>query len=289
MVAARQAGAIGASRVPAATPRTRKRFSRTITTSRWDEYLTLLELAQAEGYAVVSLEQWLGQEPDAERTLILRHDVDQCPRSVLRMLRIEVHLGVRSTWYFRWRTARPRVVRAVQRHGAEVGLHYECLSRLVLAARDAGENADVDELIPLARRTLKRELTAWSVLFGPSRSACAHGDTRVAGVNNAALLRDADLGEYGLEYDANASMRTRDLAYWLTDRSKAEGGWRDGLDAAAIIAEHASPVLLLTHPNNWISGPGLWADRLAAKLLPEPRITSRRALRTGSDEPPVQA
>ncbi len=75
----------------------------------------------------MSLEQWLDHEPEGERTLILRHDVDQCPRSVLRMLRIEVRLGLRSTWYFRWRTARPKVVRAVQRHGGEGGLHYESL------------------------------------------------------------------------------------------------------------------------------------------------------------------
>ncbi len=237
----------------------------------------------------MSLEQWLDHEPEAERTLILRHDVDECPRSVLRMLRIEVRLGLRSTWYFRWRTARPKVVRAVQRHGGEGGLHYESLSRLVLAARAADETPDLEALIPLAQRSLKRELTAWTILFGAARSACAHGDTRVPKVNNAELLRNADLGEYGLEYDANASMRTRELAYWLTDRSKADGDWRDGLDAAAVIREHASPVLLLTHPNNWVSGPGLWADRLAAKLLPEPKLTSRRALRTSSDEPPVSA
>ena len=31
--------------------------------------------------------------------MILRHDVDQYPRSALRMSDVEVALGARSTWY----------------------------------------------------------------------------------------------------------------------------------------------------------------------------------------------
>jgi hypothetical protein len=178
-------------------------------------------------------------------------------------------------------------VQAVLEAGGEVGLHYETLSRIVFNERAAGRANAPEQAIEVARRALKRELIAFSVLFGPCRSACAHGDTRVPDVNNAVLLRDCDLHEYGVEFDANASMRSHDLAVWLTDRSKAEGSWRDGLDAAAIIESHVSPVLLLTHPNNWISGAGLWRDRLASKVLREPRLGASRALRTGSDTPPV--
>jgi hypothetical protein len=109
----------------------------------------------------------------------------------------------------------------------------------------------------------------------------------VPDVNNAVLLREVPLAEYGLRFDANASMQSRDLAVWLTDRNRAEGSWRDELDADAIVAAHASPVLLLTHPNNWVSGLGLWQDRLLAATLPEPGIGTGRALRTSSDTPPL--
>ncbi len=277
-----------ASQASGAGTRTRARFSRTASASRWSEYRTLLRQALAEGYEVVALKQWLADDR-GDRVLIVRHDVDQCPSSALRMLEVERELGVRSTWYFRWRTARLRVVRAVLEAGGGVGLHYETLSRIVIGERAAGRQSAPEELIEQARRALRRELIAFSVLFGPSRSACAHGDTRVPGVNNAVLLRDCELHEYGIEFDANASMRSHDLAVWLTDRSRAEGSWRDGLDAEAIIESHASPVLLLTHPNNWISGPGLWLDRLASKLLPQPPLGAERALRTGPDTPPVGA
>lgn len=279
----------GQTVVPVPAARTRARFSRTVSVSRWREYRTVLERAKAEGYAIVALEEWLAGADAGERVLVLRHDVDQCPRSALRMLAIERRVGVEATWYFRWRTARPRAVRAVLAAGGQVGLHYETLSRLVIEARAGGGPAHPDELFDDARRVLRRELIAFSVLFGPARSACAHGDTRAPDVNNALLLRDAELSQYGLEFDANASMRSHRLAVWLTDRSRAEGSWRDGLDAQAIIESHASPVLLLTHPNNWIAGAGLWADRIAAAALPEPGLSRARALRTGTDTPPVMS
>jgi hypothetical protein len=275
---------------PRAT-RTRSRFSRTASLGRWREYRDLLVTATDEGYTMLSLEQWLDGGGGGERVLILRHDVDQCPRSALQMLEIEEKLGLRSTWYFRWRTARQRAIEAVRDAGGEVGLHYETLSRLTIARRAADVQIDRpgadEQLIAEARLELKRELLAFSVLFGPTRSACAHGDTRAADINNALLLRDVPLSDYGLDYDANTSMRPHRLAVWLTDRSAAEGRWRDGLQAHEILASHASPVLLLTHPNNWVSGPGLWRDRVASAALGEPPLGSRSTLRTGRDVPPL--
>lgn len=286
-VGVRTVARAGTAPAPGARPRTRGRLSRTLSRSRWPEYLRLLEQATAAGYNIVTLEQWLDDDQQGERVLILRHDVDQCPRSALWMLAIEQRLGVRSTWYFRWRTARPRVINAVRAAGGEVGLHYETLSRMVIEARAHGAQVRAEELLGPARRMLHRELIAFSILFGSTRSACAHGDTRVPDVNNAVLLRDTALPGYGLEFDANASMRSHDLAVWLTDRSRAERSWRDGLDASEIIASHASPILLLTHPNNWTSGAGLWLDRIASAALPEPRPEASYSLRTGSDQPPV--
>jgi hypothetical protein len=90
------------------------------------------------------------------------------------------------------------------------------------------------------------------------------------------LLIDQDWGSYGLAWDANAAMRRHHLDVWLTDRSTAEGRWKEGLDPIDLLIDRRSPILAVVHPNNWVSGLGLWLDR----VLPV-------SLRTGSDAPPL--
>jgi len=235
----------------------------------------VLKTALGAGYQVVSLESFLdgAVDPDEGPILILRHDVDQHSSSALRMSDVEVALGVRSTWYLRWRTANRPLVDELRRRGGEVGFHYETLSSALLG----GENlpAESDRRLRVGRERLREEVAAFSALFGPIRSVAAHGDTRVPGVRNGDLLRGEDWTAYGVAYDANDAMRRHRLAAWVTDRSSAEGGWSDEVDPAALLRTGESPILCLTHPNNWVSGPALWRDRIGA------------ALRGVSDRPPA--
>ncbi|HEU5142071.1 MAG TPA: hypothetical protein VFU04_02825, partial [Solirubrobacterales bacterium] len=129
--------------------------------ARWGEYRSMLEGALAQGYRALGVEQWLlesaaGESAGAEGRvadgplLVLRHDVDQHPRSALAMAAVERELGIRSAWYFRWRTADARTVASLREDGCSVGLHYETLSRLALE-RGARSAAEVAELVPEAR------------------------------------------------------------------------------------------------------------------------------------------
>lgn len=249
----------------------------------------MLTEASERGYTLVSLEDWLFTRGAVSGpVLIVRHDVDQNPRSVLPMLRIEQELGVRSTWYFRWRTASAPVMEEVRRAGGHVGLHYETLTRLV---RQRGLSAgDVDaELISEARRLLRREIAGFARAFGPLRTVCPHGDSRVPGVSNQVLLEDQRYAEYGVELDGNDAINRFPLSLWLTDRSAPDGFWKERIDPHQVLERQTSPVLLVVHPNNWCSGANLWWDRMAAAALPArpPGASSRRILaRTGSDDPP---
>ncbi len=192
------------------------------------------------------------------------------------MAKIEAELGVLSTWYFRWRTARPAVVDAIRAQGHAVGLHYETLTRELLRRGLARPRAEA--LIPEAGSCYADELAAFAERFGTVRSACPHGDTRMPGVHNGLLLLGEDWSEYGLRWDANAAMRDHAVDVWLTDRSVAEGRWKEGLDPIDLLIDRRSPILAVVHPNNWVSGPGLWWDRVAPG-----------ALHTGSDEPALHA
>jgi hypothetical protein len=259
----------------AAPPRTRRRLGRTLSRARWREYREILRIARAQEYAVLSLEAWL-EDPQlgaGEPLLLLRHDVDQHPACALRMAAIEAEEGITSTWYFRWRTAHPAAVAGIRDGGHAVGLHYETLSRMVRERHLSA--ADAPGLIAPARELLRAELRAFAEYHGPARSACPHGDTRVPGVHNGVLLLGEDWDSYGLRWDANAAMRRHSLDVWLTDRSTAEGRWKEQLDPIDLLIDRRSPVLAVVHPNNWVSGAGLWWDR----VMPG-------SMRTGSDSPP---
>jgi hypothetical protein len=253
---------------PASRVRTRRRLSRTFSRARWSEYGGLLKAALGTGYQPVTLEDFLDgavRRSDGP-VLILRHDVDQCAGAALRMSDVELELGLRSTWYFRWRTARPAVIEELRRRGAEVGLHYETLSRETLNGRGGGA-LEPEEGLGAARERLRDEIATFVALFGPIRSVAAHGDTRVPEVRNAELLRGEKWSEYGVDYDANDAMRRHSLAAWLTDRSGAEGGWSNDADPFSLLRRGATPILCLTHPNNWVSGATLWWDRMLVRSL----------------------
>ena len=267
--------------------RTRRRLSRTFSRQRWAEYRHLLVAAREHGYELVSLEAWVANpQRSRDRTLVLRHDVDQHPRSALAMAHIESELGVTSTWYFRWRTAHEAVIRELRGRGFAVGLHYETLSRRALDLGRTDMNGS-PSLIEECRRTLRDEIELFQARFGPIRSVCPHGDSRLPSVSNAALLRGEDCSAYGIEFDGNNAMRGKGIALWLTDRSRAEGNWKDGVDPHSSFREAVSPILCLTHPNNWVAGPSLWLDRALAAALPPPDgIGPARPIRTGADAPP---
>ncbi len=270
-------------------PARRRPLARTVSRSRWAEYRRLLRDARERGYELWSLEEWLRADGSpASAVIIVRHDVDQHPRSVLPMLAIERELGVRSTWYFRWRTAARPVIEAVRQAGGEVGLHYETLTRLVRERSLSA--ADVDRrLVAEARAILRREIVAFKRTFGPIDSVCPHGDSRVPGVSNQILLEGQTYTDYGIEFDGNEAVNRRPLSLWLTDRSVPDGRWKDGLQPHRELATGTSPILLVIHPNNWCSGVSLWRDRVLAASLPSAagRRPVRRLsiVRTGDDAP----
>ena len=80
------------------------------------------------------------------------------------------------------------MIDAVRGAGGAVGLHYETLTRDIL--RNGG--GATAERIEAAASDLRAEIATFKQLFGPIRSICPHGDSRVPGVTNQVLLKRMD-------------------------------------------------------------------------------------------------
>jgi hypothetical protein len=222
--------------------------------TRWGEYASLLSEAKANGYRLVSLEEWVRSGCDRESlTFVLRHDVDQIPEAARKMAGIENALEVRSTWYFRWRTARRDILDDLREAGHSVGVQFETLSRAAREGEVAQEDLSAKATIKRFRPALRGELAAFEAAFGPVSTIAAHGDTRVREANNRRLSRRLSPERWGDRFDGDEAVREAKLALKVTDRARPYT-WSGGGDPFTAVASGTSPILCLTHPNNWTAG-----------------------------------
>jgi len=232
---------------PVSEPVRRRRIIR----PRWHAYRALLVDAQHAGYEIVSLEPWLrdiGPSTEGVPQLVLRHDVDQDVWAARRMAEVELELGVRSTWYLRWRTADRAVVSWLSRGGFDVGLHYETLTRRALERQLL---TDPKDETTAAAEELAREIEAFRRFHPQMRSICPHGDTRMPGIRNGTLWeRLPEAVRHDLA-DGNEDLRGVRVGARITDAGPPAPGWGDGPDPRSIFAARVGPVVLTTHPHHW--------------------------------------
>jgi hypothetical protein len=214
-------------------------------------YRSLLRALVDRGYEIRPLGVWARDGQNGNRTVLLRHDVDQDPSAAMRMAEIEREMGVSGTWYVRWRTASPELLGLLRGHDLEVGLHYESLSRL---GRRLGITTatGLEPVVPVAAAYLEAEVRIFAHLHGACPSICPHGDSALPFARNADLVRHAGVGSLGVDFDARAVMAAAERAgwAWLTDDRQAK---RRGMPPDRDPLAHGGDRLMLViHPNNWV-------------------------------------
>ena len=87
-------------------------------------YRELMVAAVQSGYRVLTVKRYLDPEPVHPPFIILRHDVDRRAENALQMAELEVSLGVRSTYYFRFNRSvfRREIVKRIGELGHEIGV-----------------------------------------------------------------------------------------------------------------------------------------------------------------------
>src|SRR5690625_4243013 len=99
-------------------------MKRDFTLSVYQEFLkAMLE----KGYAFQRFQDYISKP--GERSVVLRHDVDDRPANSLVFARIQHQLGIQGTYYFRTvpQSFYPSIIREIAAMGHEIGYHYETM------------------------------------------------------------------------------------------------------------------------------------------------------------------
>ena len=228
-------------------------------TSRLDEYRKILEYALSEGYILTSLADWYENNfyPD-KKVLLLRHDVDMNANCALQMFKIELNLGVKSTYYFRWLTEKRQIINTISKSGFEISLHFETLATYCrkknISSKSMLSQADLKNCFEI----LLKEKSLFETKYGRIKTLCSHGAPRNRKINtsNHEILKAGNrerLNIYFETYDAEILSK---IDKYISDSSiNTNHNWRNNLNPESEIQNQTTTICLLTHPQHWYYSP----------------------------------
>lgn len=227
-------------------------------------YRLLLRALMDGSYAFQTFDEFI-QTP-AERSVVLRHDVDLMPRNSLAFARIQHALGIRGVYYFRavpesWDE---RIIREIAALGHEIGYHYECLTtcrgNLERAIEDFGKNL-----------TALRQLA-------PVSTVCMHGSP-MSPYDSKDLWKTYAYADFGIIAEPYFDVDFQKVAYFTdTGRRWDNGGvsvrdkvnasfvhnFRTTHDIIAALRQNSLPrqIMFNFHPQRWNDNLFLWTREL---------------------------
>jgi hypothetical protein len=220
-------------------------------------YRSMLEQCLAAGYRISSFADY---DPSAERTIILRHDIDYTMDGVLAFASIEKALDCTATYLLRvhadeynvFACTTWRVIDQVRRFGHELGLHFEVMN--------AGRALGLDPL-----ELFRRERAVLEAVLGQQIQTVSEHRELSGTIHGTPLFEERyDHGNLGVEHYAMAPEYTRDMKY-LSD---SNAHWREG-DLLQHIGEQPR-IQALIHPDWWFED-----DLLLKGPYYHPRSTHR--------------
>jgi hypothetical protein len=233
------------------------------------KYEKLLQALLKADYKFITFADHVRCHETYERTIILRHDVDDKPFRSLRTAEMENELQIKGSYYFRGVKNRlaGEVIAQVAGFGHEIGYHYNDL-------HDA--SGDKDRARELFRRNLAklRELA-------PVETACMHGSP-LSRFDNRELWRDGNYHDYGIIGEPYFDIDFSEVLYltdtgrrWdgekvsIRDKVKGNGPWpalhlHSTADIIRALDKKVLPcrIMLTVHPQRWTSNYFFWIKEL---------------------------
>lgn len=223
-------------------------------------YRDLLSVLLAERYRFQTFEDFL-QEP-LDRSIVLRHDVDDRKEHSLEFARIQQEFGIVGTYYFRMvpQSFDESVIRQIAEMGHEIGYHYEDMDFA------KGDPHFAIELFQQHLEKLRKIV--------PIHTICMHGSPR-SRFDNRSIWDVYDYKDYGIIGEPYFDVDYRQVFY-LTDtgrswdghkvsiRDKVEHHFPHHFQCTSAIIESARnkslpPKIMMTfHPQRWTDNRLLW-------------------------------
>ena len=223
-------------------------------------YLSLLDELQKSGYQFQTFLDFLHKP--AERTIILRHDVDDRKLNALRFARIQFQKGIKGTYYFRMipKSFDEGIISEIASMGHEIGYHYEDMDFA------HGDPAKAINLFKQHLETMRKLV--------PVSSICMHGSPR-SRYDNRDLWNTYDYHDFDVEGEPYFDVDF-ERVYYLTDTGRrwdgAEFSIRDEVINHFGLTFHSTQqiiqavrnkifpdkVLFTFHPQRWTDVNHLW-------------------------------
>lgn len=243
------------------------------------KYTELLQKLLGVHYRFVTFEYYCSHKPEleAERFVILRHDVDLKAENSLATAKIEHQLGITASYYFRVveQSNKPEIIRAIAALNHEIGYHYEDMT---ICEGDAEK----------AKAHFERQL-AYFRQYYPVTTICMHGAPR-SKYDGRDLWKQYDYHNFGIigepYFDIDFSK-----VFYLTDTGRRWDGFnvsvrdkvpvyqdewiRQGLvyhstdDILHAIQNDKFPerLMLTTHPQRWTNNGFQWLKEFAVQQV----------------------
>jgi hypothetical protein len=215
-----------------------------------DNYAIILDLLIKRGFLFFSLKSYFIDGLQAERSALLRHDVDYNAKNALVFALIEAERGIKATYYFRApnfrRSFDTKIMKEIEALGHEVGYHYETLDLC------KGDFSTAIQLFNLEIEEFRKHGFNVSTI-------CPHGNPRIRKrnykTNGDILAYDPNLLlRNGLLGDAYKSVDFDNLIY-ISDVGVRFNSIGVAKDLKRLIQKDpVTKMYFLIHPDYWSQG-----------------------------------
>lgn len=169
-------------------------------------YKKLLNEFIFKGFKFLTFENFLSDNLQFNKIIIMRHDVDRLPKNALKMAKLEHEMDIKASYYFRITSNSfdKNIIKKIASYGHEIGYHYEDLSIT---------KGDYNKAIEL----FKKNLNHFRQLY-PIKTICMHGSP-LSKFDNRLIWEKISYREFGIIGEPYYDVDYKKIGY-LTDTGR---------------------------------------------------------------------